>query len=491
MKKFLFSALAVAMGLNANAESDMYLQMDDQNDLSYVKVSLIVENDLQKYIEGLDAHILLPSPLTKDNFVEDEDKEVYFVATSKGDEQNLSRKIDNTNGTLWISYTTNARSKKQGHIQGGPGKIDLGYFHFNASSLETGDYELLINSNDPAYNSFVSVTDMVDGAYGTTYHTEILGHKSSLKFHVDKTEGTIKAVPTYAKVDIYQSGTSAKYDYDWDISQKFVPVKNQLLITEDPRVQGNNVILKTGENYSCKSLVIDDAVNGIYSPVNFTAEKVTYNRTTSGKEIVTMCLPFEVPVDKVNGVPARLVGFDGKDLTFEKLTSGKTEANTPYLVANVTDGQLILEVENTNVKATIDPLYASADGADFVGSVKQTWNQVKGTYDWYAFIDNVFYRVANLTVPQFRAAIRLLAKTDISGNQIKSDNLSQLGIKFVGEDEPTGADVVEVETEAGKVNVFDPLGRAVRLNVEADKATEGLKDGIYIVNGQKVIVKNK
>lgn len=510
MKKILFSALAVAMGLKANAESDMYLQMDDQNDLSYVKVSLIVENDLEKYIEGLDAHILLPNPLTKENFVEDVVEEELFVYESAGSSQNKVGKIDNTNGTLWVSLTTNSRNKKNGHVQGGPGKIDLGYFHFNASSLETGDYELLINSNDPAYNSFVSVTDMVDGAYGTTYHTEILGHKSSLKFHVDKTAGTIKAVaaPITAPVTIFKAGASIDVGPDYtnnasyDITTEYTPVENSLLITDDANgknIPGNNVVYFDSEDglYHCKNLVINDAY-GFYSPVNFTAENVTYNRSIDpGKDYITICLPFAVSKENlIGGQPGALAGLVGTDLTFSGVTT--TVAYQPYLLKiNGQSGAVVADAGLTNVAIVATPDPSDDDMSNVKGGVTHYGqmsfydynHEVAPETDFYAFaaIDNRFHRVKLLHVPAFRTVI-WLGHSD-AGVGLKSTDMSSLGIKFIDGDVPTGAEVVEAE--AGKVNVFDPLGRAVRLNVEADKATEGLKDGIYIVNGQKVIVKNK
>lgn len=46
----------------------------------------------------------------------------------------------------------------------------------------------------------------------------------------------------------------------------------------------------------------------------------------------------------------------------------------------------------------------------------------------------------------------------------------------------------EVVVEEGVVNVFTPQGIMVRQNIDSQDATTGLSNGIYIVNGKKVIV---
>lgn len=52
----------------------------------------------------------------------------------------------------------------------------------------------------------------------------------------------------------------------------------------------------------------------------------------------------------------------------------------------------------------------------------------------------------------------------------------------------TGVEGVKAET-TNTANVYTVDGVQVRTNVAADKATEGLQKGIYVVNGKKVVVR--
>lgn len=69
--------------------------------------------------------------------------------------------------------------------------------------------------------------------------------------------------------------------------------------------------------------------------------------------------------------------------------------------------------------------------------------------------------------------------------EIKEGKVTQLtGIK-------SSAITVDSFASDEKVNVYDILGHVVRCNVEAKNCTEGLREGVYVVNGKKVIVSNK
>ena len=53
---------------------------------------------------------------------------------------------------------------------------------------------------------------------------------------------------------------------------------------------------------------------------------------------------------------------------------------------------------------------------------------------------------------------------------------------------PEGGDGIETVTVAdAKVNVYNLQGVVVKTNVNTANALDGLKQGIYIVNGKKVV----
>lgn len=242
-------------------------------------------------------------------------------------------------------------------------------------------------------------------------------------------------------------------------------------------------------NYSVDVLNIKDP-QSLNLPVNFTAGTLTYDRLAD-KDTITFILPFDVPAEAVNGQVYQLKSFDGKTLTYSKL-SGDVKANTPYLLlVNVKGENMISEVSNVAVKANAKTDTLTADNASQFGA----YNSVVLTSDanmvYYAFQNNKFYRCNEVTVNPFRTAIVLDKTTAANGNPAPSYALK--GINVVFEDgDVTGAELVNADNAlTGKVNVYDVLGRAVRINVDAETCLNGLSNGVYMVNGHKFVVRNK
>ncbi len=502
MKKLILSVFATAMVLAANAANSMYLSMENQtkattNDFKEIAVSLVIDND--DPICSFEANVQLPAPLTWKNFVwdyiDEENGDFYPKYESEGrlnTKQNaVCEVITNSTNRFMFSVTSTAPQVASiGCLKNNSGKVYT--FYFDGSTLENGKHEIRIASD---WSHGIEESHLNFNSHMQTYadgSTKVVEEMISNSLFFEKTDGTIQVVaaPITAAVTIWKNNGTSEDIPNYDCSTPYVPTENSLLITEDVNVTGKNVILKAGETYTCDELEINDAY-GFYSPVDFTADKVSYDRELDAdRDYVSLCLPFAVPVGKINGAKVGyLYAFDGNDLTF-KTQEGSTTPYKPYLVKTVAAGKLLQEInEPVIVKKTDDAVTeVEADNATHFGQMTKEVFVKNAENDYYAFVNNRFSRVATLTVSQFRTAIKLPATTDPI-NKLKSTDMSSLGIKFIDGDVPTGAEVVEAE--AGNVNVFDALGRAVRLNVEADKATEGLKDGIYIVNGQKVIVKNK
>ena len=57
-------------------------------------------------------------------------------------------------------------------------------------------------------------------------------------------------------------------------------------------------------------------------------------------------------------------------------------------------------------------------------------------------------------------------------------------------DQTTAVEIVKQTTDDGKFYVFDIMGRLVRFEADKEHWYEGLKDGIYMVNGHKYIIQN-
>lgn len=212
-----------------------------------------------------------------------------------------------------------------------------------------------------------------------------------------------------------------------------------------------------------------------------TATTVTYNRTAT-KDTMTIILPYDVPAESINGTAYKFVSFDGKNLEFEESAEG-IKANTPYLVKVAEKDQpLVDEVYDVEFVET-KPIDVTNGKATHFGLYEEKKYLCQDGLNYYAFIDNQFYHVLDLTVPAFRTAILLEGESGLRASAPSSLGVILRKGNVTKCEEPTNE-------FAGKVNVYDTLGRAVRLNVEASESLVGLPDGVYMVNGKKIVVTN-
>ncbi|MBQ0031027.1 MAG: M6 family metalloprotease domain-containing protein [Bacteroidales bacterium] len=219
-------------------------------------------------------------------------------------------------------------------------------------------------------------------------------------------------------------------------------------------------------------------------------------------EIFTTILPYDVPFSKVKADIYSFSGFDGKDLHFIKQNTadnsdGVMKANTPYLLKIHEYGLQFDMTLSAEIKTTTSPedYVVNVGEATHFGTYK-TQHYYCGEeaedgdyyYDYYAYIDNRFYRVLDLTVPAMHTGIRL-KKNKEDGNRLKAASDESYGLVLHDGDYTTLVSPGSEKSFNGKVNVYDVTGRAIRLNVDEEKSLEGLKEGIYFVNDKKVMVK--
>ncbi|MCQ2235263.1 MAG: hypothetical protein MJZ24_11055, partial [Paludibacteraceae bacterium] len=270
----------------------------------------------------------------------------------------------------------------------------------------------------------------------------------------------------------------------------------------------NNLELKYDESGDYENNLYVEELNladgtAFNVPVAFTAKKVSYDRIAA-KDTMTIILPYDVPADKVNGSVYTLTNFDGKTLGYS-ISDGGIKANVPYLLYKQRNGEtdqpMVEELKGVVIHSTeaIDTTKVNDGKAiQFGAYAKATYESGEESieYDYYAYKNGKFTKAKkSITVSPFRAAVRLSKNASASsgvGTKSTRINANELNIVLEGADEVTGVDVQDNVAEfGGKVNVNDVLGRAVRLNVDVEGCLDGLKDGIYVVNGKKVIVKNK
>lgn len=198
---------------------------------------------------------------------------------------------------------------------------------------------------------------------------------------------------------------------------------------------------------------------------DFTATAVSYDRefNTEANYVQSFVLPFGFTVPDGTTV-AELSSVNGDNLVFKPVAT--TEANKPYLVVT-TDKDFINKLTNVQVKATTGAdLTTTVDGVSHIGSY--TAQSVK---DVYGYTNGKFVKATTGSVKPFRTYIK------VAGTQAAP---MAFGVNIEG----TVTGINNATTAAtAKEAIYNLQG--VRVSGDLKHLTKG----VYIVNGQKVVVK--
>ena len=198
---------------------------------------------------------------------------------------------------------------------------------------------------------------------------------------------------------------------------------------------------------------------------DFTAAAVSYDRVfkTGTDYVQSFVLPFGFTVPTGTTV-AELSSVNGNNLVFKPVA--ETVANKPYLVVT-TNADFINKLTNVQVKATTGAdLTTTVDGVSHIGSY--TAQSVK---DVYGYANGKFVKANTGSVKPFRTYIK------VTGAQAAP---MAFGVNIEG----TVTGINNATTAAtAKEAIYNLQG--VRVSGDLKHLTKG----VYIVNGQKVVVK--
>lgn len=231
--------------------------------------------------------------------------------------------------------------------------------------------------------------------------------------------------------------------------------------TEGVDAKEKNVVVGT----TASSLSLTDG-NDWGVTKNFTAAAVSYDRVfkTDANYVQSFVLPFgfTVPADIT---VAELSSVNGDNLVFKPVTA--TVANKPYLVVT-TDKDFINKLENVQVKATTGAdLTTTVDNVSHIGSY--TAQNVEGVY---GYANGKFVKANTGSVKPFRTYVK------VAGSQGAAP--MAFGVNIEG----TVTGINNATTAAtAKEAIYNLQG--VRVSGDLKHLTKG----VYIVNGQKVVVK--
>lgn len=230
--------------------------------------------------------------------------------------------------------------------------------------------------------------------------------------------------------------------------------------TEGVDAKEKNVVVGT----AASSLSLADG-NDWGVTKDFTAAAVSYDRVfkTDANYVQSFVLPFGFTVPTGTTV-AELSSVNGDNLVFKPVAT--TEANKPYLVVT-TDADFINKLTNVQVKATTGAdLTTTVAGVSHIGSY--TAQSVKGVY---GYANGKFVKANTGSVKPFRTYIK------VAGTQAAP---MAFGVNIEG----TVTGINNATTAAtAKEAIYNLQG--VRVSGDLKHLTKG----VYIVNGQKVVVK--
>ena len=180
-----------------------------------------------------------------------------------------------------------------------------------------------------------------------------------------------------------------------------LPEGNALLVIEDAvsATTGTNIVVKSGEAYTCANLVLTDGAD-FYTPVAFTAAQATYSRPLAeGTQWGTVALPFDATT--VTGAELfRVARQDGEALYVDE-TGGMAGGEPLVFRANAEVTEVDFKGVNVAVRATDDEA-----GSTLLKGTSQTVSPLdEGAYFIYG---DQFYQVASgsqVGVKPFRAYI--------------------------------------------------------------------------------------
>lgn len=230
--------------------------------------------------------------------------------------------------------------------------------------------------------------------------------------------------------------------------------------TESVGAKESNVVVGT----TASSLSLTDA-NDWGVTKDFTAAAVSYDRVfkTDANYVQSFVLPFGFTVPTGTTV-AELSSVNGDNLVFKPVAT--TEANKPYLVVT-TDADFINKLTDVQVKATTGAdLTTTVTGVSHIGSYT-----AQNVANVYGYANGKFVKAANGSVKPFRTYVKV---ADAQAAPMA------FGVNIEG----TVTGINNATTAAtAKEAIYNLQG--VRVSGDLKHLTKG----VYIVNGQKVVVK--
>lgn len=354
------------------------------------------------------------------------------------------------------------------------GKADFQLLGFELNGEPYGDIfvtDVPYTEKDGVVTLYKEQTITIFGAAGAELGSIPVVLKGTLKD--GKLTANIGIAPVGVTVDIVPLDATSL-----DFSSNTVDLENTSLAGMKADMTNSNLTIflpegTTGVDAKEKNVVVGTAASNLSLAdgndwgvtKDFTAEAVSYDRAfnTEANYVQSFVLPFGFTVPAGTTV-AELSSVNGDNLVFKPVTT--TEANKPYLVVT-TDKDFINKLTNVQVKATTGAdLTTTVDGVSHIGSYT-----AQNVANVYGYANGKFVKATTGSVKPFRTYVK------VAGMQAAP---MAFGVNIEG----TVTGINNATTAAtAKEAIYNLQG--VRVSGDLKHLTKG----VYIVNGQKVVVK--
>ncbi len=214
-------------------------------------------------------------------------------------------------------------------------------------------------------------------------------------------------------------------------------------------------------------------------------------RTLKAGQWNTFCVPFGMTAEQLaaNAI-SRVVELSvdpastNESINLTSTEAAEVKAGVPYLVQvgeNVTE----ISVDGAYVTAAAPAAQSIGTAGDYTVAMTGNYSATTVPQGAYFINGDKFYiadRADVVSLKGFRAYITL---EDGTGTVVES-NIRSIGFSAEG-DGTTAIDGIEGEAAGQPVDVYTLSGMKVKGGVEASEALDGLRRGIYVVNGKKII----
>lgn len=326
----------------------------------------------------------------------------------------------------------------------------------------------LVAEKDGVYYAMLNTTDKskLNASVATVLNGKVITDRSDLcGWYVDEENGTIQSISNNQYVAHGSGNTDLELQsnsFKWDCRGGIW----QCEVSGSERAIGYNSSTDKFGTY----LVSDDTYpKAVVMPIT-----EGYHRNVTSGDYGTICLPYAVAAEDMAGAEffsiAGKIMKDGKPQSIVLEQVATLEAGVPYIFS-----------------ATSDKLIAAYSG--MAVAVAEEVNGLIGSFEGQDVAEGMYLISA-------QNKVQLCGKgCKISGNRAYIDMnevpeySGEVGVnqRLISFEDATG--ISETMVEGGLADVYTLSGVEVRHQVNESEATQGLPQGIYIVNGKKVVIK--